>query len=84
MSAAGKFLFSGLMLSGDYNRDSDGKITAIQNAQIRLLLQSSAPFPISFVVDELQTSFENTYAPNKPRDSNGGLIVANNQLQNVQ
>ena len=75
-SPEGKFLFHGLMLGADYTKNAKGKIQSITAAQVRLLLQSTASFPISFVVDELLTSFEDEFPPNKPKADNGAVAKA--------
>lgn len=73
MSAAGKFSITGLSMGGKYHRDKDGKINAIEFAQIRITFANIASFPISFIVDEMQTSFEDNFPPNKPRLDNGSI-----------
>ena len=77
MSAAGKLEIKAVNLGGDYIKNKNGKVVSIENAQVRLILQSSAPFPISFIVDEIQTSFEGKYPPNKQRLNNGGVALVN-------
>ncbi|MGI8526059.1 MAG: hypothetical protein ACR2K5_07730 [Pseudolabrys sp.] len=76
MSAADKLKFMGIVLSGNYTKNSKGKVINMTAAQVRLLVQSSGNFPISFVVEEFQSSFENKFPPNKPRTDNGGVALA--------
>jgi len=77
ISAAGKLIFHGVQLGGDYVKAGKGRITGIAGVQVRLLLQSTATFPISFIVEEFQSSFEGRYPPNKPRADRGGVAAVN-------
>jgi hypothetical protein len=73
-TAAGKLSFQGILLGIDFTRAPDGTPTGIQNAQVRLHLTTSSNFPISFVVENLHTSFEGKFPVHMPRDS-GGIII---------
>ena len=52
-TAAGKLSFGGVQLGIDFVRDANGAPTNIEQVQVRLLLTSTADFPVSFVVTEL-------------------------------
>src|SRR6266403_1196004 len=74
-TASDKLQFLGIDLGGEYNKDSDGKVISLRVAEVGIRLQNTAQFPISILVDELQTSLENNFPPNKPRADKGGVAV---------
>jgi hypothetical protein len=74
-TAAGKLSFQGILLGQDFTRDPNGTPIDMLNAQIRLTLISSASFPVSFIVEELQTSLEGKFPPHKPREDKGGMVL---------
>jgi len=73
--SCGKLLFVGVMLGGDYDPDPAGRPPNIRGLQVSIMLRSTASFPISFIVDEYSTSFDGMYPPNKPRDSDRGVVT---------
>jgi hypothetical protein len=77
VSASGKLLWQS-HFAGDYIKDTQGKATAIENAQVGLAFQITGTFPISIVVDEMHTSFDGEYPLSKPRDTDRTLVNPGN------
>jgi hypothetical protein len=74
ISAAGALLFDGILPGIDLINDSTGAPVGIEKAQVRLNLKTEAVFPVSFIVDEMRSTFEGRYPPNKPRDNDRGIV----------
>jgi hypothetical protein len=77
ISAAGKLVFDGPLLRADYTKDTNGNVTALDAAQIAMLLRNTSQFPISFIIEELHTSFEGEFPPSKPRATDRGIAPPN-------
>ena len=72
----GKLRFEGVQLGGDYQRDpTTGEVTHINAARVGLVLPTSAPFQLSFVVEAFHTSFEGEFPPHRPLDDRGGSVT---------
>ncbi len=64
-------VFTYTPLSADFIKDKAGKLVAIKKVQIGYQLQNLAHFPISFVIDEIHTSFEGRINPKPDRPFRG-------------
>jgi len=73
-----KLTFQNAFLGLDYVKDKNtGKTTAIDKAQAGLFLQNHAPFPISYVVDEIRSSLEGRVNPDPKHDTKGAVVQLN-------
>lgn len=76
ITAQNKLLFQQIIPAADFIRDKkSGKIKNIERVQIGISLQNTAHFPISYVVDEMSTSFEGMANARPKRDTNGAHIA---------
>jgi hypothetical protein len=76
ITAQNKLLFQQIMVAANFIRDKKtGKIKNIEKVQICILLQNTANFPISYIVDELSTSFEGMVNARPQRDTPGSDIA---------
>jgi hypothetical protein len=69
-----------ILPAADLVRDKKtGKIKSIEHVQICIVLQNNAHFPISYIIEELSTSFEGMVNPRPYRDTNGADIAPSTQ-----
>lgn len=73
-----KLVFTHVTLSADFLKDKGGKRIALQRAQIGYQLQNLAHFPISFVIDDMHTSFEGMVNPKPDRPFRGTEVPPGN------
>jgi hypothetical protein len=75
MTAQNKLALQQILPAANFIRDKKtGKIKNIEKVQICIVLQNNAHFPISYIVDELSTSFEGLMNARPSRDTNGADI----------
>ena len=76
-TARDKLNFGSIGMGADYTRDSEsGRPIALTKAQAIIVLQSTANFPISYVVDEISASFDGMVNPRPTYANKGGIIGA--------
>src|SRR5437868_7333425 len=69
-----------ILPAANFIRDKKtGKIKSIEKVQICIILQNNAHFPISYIVDELSTSFEGMMNARPIRDTLGADIPPTSQ-----
>ena len=75
MTAQNKLILQQIMPAADFIRDKKtGKIKNIEKVQMCIVLQNTAHFPISYIIDEISTSFEGMVNPRPMRNIFGADI----------
>jgi hypothetical protein len=75
ITAQNKLLFQQIIPAADFVRDKkSGKIKGIERVQIGISLQNAAHFPISYIIEEMSTSFEGMANARPKRETNGADI----------
>jgi hypothetical protein len=76
ISAQNKFFFKGVVPAADFVRDKKtGKIKFIEKMQICMILYNGAHFPISYIIDDIGTSFEGMMNSKPERNARGADIA---------
>jgi hypothetical protein len=69
-----KFHFQGIVLGGEYQKDGSNVTIGVTGIQIKLLFNTTASFPIRFIVEDFHSSFENRIPPANPRYDSGAVV----------
>lgn len=76
-SARDKLLFLHISLGANYTRDTvTGLPSALEVVQFAVNLRNVAPFPMSYIVEEITSSAEEKVNPSPMHHSKGGIIGA--------
>lgn len=77
ITSRNKLIFQQVVPAADFIKDKrTGKTRWIDKIQLCLVFQNSAHFPISYIVDDLSTSFESLVNPKPDRKIKGAIIQA--------
>jgi hypothetical protein len=80
ITAQNKLALWQILPAANFIRDKrTGKIKSIEKMQVCIILQNNANFPISYIVDELSTSFEGMMNARPIRDTMGADISPTSQ-----
>ncbi len=75
---ASKLVFANASIGLGLGRDATtGKVKSIEAINLGLHLRNHASFPISYVVDEISSSFEGRVQPKPVFDNMGGIVEMN-------
>ena len=80
ITAQNKLIFQQVVPAVDFEKEKrTGKSKWIKKVQLCITLQNTAHFPISYVVDDLTTSFESIVNPKPERPIKGAIIQQSTQ-----
>ncbi len=79
-TAVNKMSFQGIALASEIDKDRNGRPKTISRAQLGVVLHNAAHFPMSYYIEEIETSFESMVNTNPDRKFRGSVVPANSSV----
>src|SRR5580700_5291678 len=79
-TAVNKLSFQGIAVASDFSKDKNGRPKIFERVQLGVVLHNSAHFPMSYYIEEIESSFEAMVNTNPDRKFRGSIVPANSMV----